>query len=185
MSRLPLPVYEELTPEQQNAFRMIAGQRDGVVNGPFPAWIRMPALCKEIQDVSDILRTNTTLKKTVFEMLTLIVARAFNSGYMWGAHAGFAVELGLPQAVIDDINTGRRPMLEDPEDQLIFDVAYEIAAGRPVPIDIYTKAVEILGYERLTEVATDVGFYLMIACVSNTYDVQPTSGALPLAPHQA
>ena len=180
MSRLPPLVYDELSPEQQNAFQMIAGPRDGVVNGPFPAWVRTPALCKEIQDVSDILRTNTTLKKTIFELITLVVARAFNTGYMCGAHAGFAVKLGLPQAVIDDINSGRRPTLEDPEDQLIFDVAHAIAGGKLLPMELYNKAVEVLGYERLTEVVTDVGFYLMIASVLNTYDVQQTPGTQPL-----
>ena len=178
---MPPLVYEDLSSEQQKAFQLITSPRDGIVDGPFHAWIRTPALCKEIQDVSNILRTNTTLKKSVFELITLIVARAFNTGYMWGAHAGFAIKLGISQEVIDDINAGRRPTLDDPEDQLIFDVAHELAGGKLFPVDIYERAVDVLGYERLTEVATDVGFYLMIASVLNTYDIQPASDAQLLA----
>jgi 4-carboxymuconolactone decarboxylase len=169
-----------LTPEQQKAYQLIAEPRDGVVNGPFPAWIRIPELCISIQAVSDILRTKSNLKPYMFETITLIVARKYNANYMWGAHAGFAVKAGLSQGVVDDINHGRKPVFQDEKDQLIFDVADCLAAGRLLPQDLYGKAVETLGIELLVEVSTDVGFYIMIATVLNTFDVPQTPGALPL-----
>ena len=181
MSRLPPLIYEELTSEQQKAYQMIAGPRDGVVNGPFPAWIRTPELCERIQGVSDILRTKTNLKKYMFEMITLVVARKLNAGYMWGAHSGFAVRDGLPQSIIDDINLGRKPVFEDQSDQVIFDVADYLAASKQLPQDVYDRAAALLGIDLLIEVSTDVGFYIMIATVLNTFNVLPTEGTLPLA----
>lgn len=181
ISRLPITPFEEMTPAQQAAWNMIAGPRDGNVNGPFPAWIRMPELCKEIQDVSDILRTHTTFDKSVFEMIVLITARAFNARYMWSTHCKFALKSGLTQETIDAINASERPVLDDPTVQLIHDVAFEIAHGHLLPMELFKQAEETLGYDRLTEISTDVGFYLMIASVLNTYDVQPMSADYPLA----
>jgi 4-carboxymuconolactone decarboxylase len=181
MSRLPPLVYEELTPDQQKAFQLIAGPRDGVVNGPFPAWIRLPKLCLSIQSVSDILRTQTNLKPCMFEVITLVVARGYNAGYMWGAHAGFAMKHGLPERIVDDINHGRHPAFADPRDQVIFDVAECLAAGKLLPGKLYDNAIELLGVELLIEVSTDVGFYNMIATVLNTFDVEQKPETIPLA----
>lgn len=180
MSRLPPLIYEELSPEQQRAFQLIAGPRDGVVNGPFPAWIRLPELCERIQSVSDILRSKTTLKPYIFETLTIIVARWFNAGYMWGAHAGFAIKCGLPESIVDDINNNRHPVFEDDQDQIIFDVANILVTGKLLPIDIYNRAVEMLGIETLIEVVTDIGFYNMIATVLNTFDVEQKPDTIPM-----
>ena len=177
ISRLPTPAFEEMTPAQQAAWNMIAAPRDGNVNGPFPAWIRMPELCKEIQDVSDILRSNTTFDKAVFEMIVLVTARAFNAKYMFATHCKFALKSGVSRETIDAINEGKRPVFDNEETELVYDVAYEIANGHLLPLEIYNKAVEKFGYNRLTEISTDVGFYLMIASVLNTYDVRPMAGS--------
>lgn len=183
-SRLPELVYENLSPAQQKAYQMIAGPREGVVNGPFPAWIRTPELCTRIQSVSDILRSNTSLKKAMFEIITVVVARAFSANYMWGAHVSFAMRNGIPKEIIDDINSGKRPVFEDKTDQLIYDISYQLAHGKLLDENLYNEAVEKLGYEVLTEIATDVGFYLMIACVLNTYDVTSNPNSIPLASNE-
>jgi len=181
MSRLPPLVYEELTPEQQKAFDAIAGPRDGVVDGPFPAWIRLPELCMSIQGVSDILRSKTNLKLYMFETITLVVARRYSAGYMWGAHAAFALRHGLPESIVDDINNGRRALFDDPQDQVIFDVADALAAGKLLPRDLYDRAVDLLGIELLIEVSSDTGLYGMIATLLNTFDIRQKPGTIPLA----
>lgn len=179
-SRLPELAYSDMTPEQQKAYDLIASTRNGNVNGPFPAWIRNPLLCERIQGVSDVLRSGSTLGKRLFETVTIVVARRKNAAYMWGAHSGFAIKAGLPESIVDDINCGRRPVFETAREQIVFEVADVLACGKLLPIELYEKAVEILGYDVLIEVATDVGFYDMIATVLNTFDVQPLPGSIPL-----
>ena len=179
-SRLPELKYEDMTPEQQKAYDLIGSTRNGNVNGPFPAWIRNPELCFRIQSVSDVLRSNSTLGKQLFEAVTIVVARHMNAKYMWGAHSGFAMKAGLPEQIVDDINSGRKAVFPTEKEQLVYEVADTLAAGQTLPIELYNRAVEVLGYDVLIEVATDVGFYDMIACVLNTFDVQPLPGTLPL-----
>lgn len=178
-SRLPELKYEDMTPDQQKAYDLIRSTRPNV-NGPFPAWIRNPELCFRIQGVSDVLRSNSTLGKRTFEMLVIVVARHKNAKYMWGAHANFAIKAGLPEKIVDDINSGVRPVFDTEKEQIIYDVADTLAASKLLPQDIYDKAVEILGYDVLIEVATDVGFYDMIAMILNTFDVQPLPDTIPL-----
>lgn len=178
-SRLPELKYEDMSPDQQKAYDLIRSTRPNV-NGPFPAWIRNPELCFRIQGVSDVLRTNSTLGKKMFEVITIVVGRHKNAAYMWGAHARFAMNAGLPESIVDDINSGRRATFEDEREQVIYDVADTLAAGKLLPQELYDKAVELLGYDVLIEVATDVGFYDMIAMVLNTFDVQPLPGTIPL-----
>ena len=180
MSRLPSLVYEKLNADQKKAYDLVAGPRNGIVNGPFPAWIRKPDLCISIQKVSDILRTNTNLKKYMFETITLVVARHFDARYMWGAHSGFAIAAGLPKNIVDDINNSRRPAFDDEKDQLIFDISDCLASGQLLPQDLYDKSVELLGIDLLIEISTDVGFYIMIAIVLNTFNICQTPSTLPL-----
>lgn len=179
-SRMPEIAYEDLTAEQKKAYDLIASTRNGNVNGPFPAWIRIPELCFSIQGVSDILRSNTSFDKRIFEMITIVVARHYCAGYMWAAHSRFAIKAGLSEKIVDEINSGIRPQFASFQEQIIFDVADTLAAGKLLPIDTYEDAVDILGYDKLIEVATDVGFYSMIAAVLNTFDVQPTENSIPL-----
>ena len=181
MSRLPPLVYEELNDEQKKLYDVIASTRDGVVSGPQIAKIRIPPLSYLSQAVSDILRSNTSLKKTQFEVLILIVGREFNADYVWGAHDNDARKAGLPEKIIDDINYRRRPAFDDEADEVIYDVGMILAKGQTLPQDLFDKAVKLLGMNKLIEAATDVGYYMSACMTAKTYALKARKGTNSLA----
>ncbi len=177
VNRMKPLIYEELTPEQQALYRHLASTRDGVVAGPFIARLRLPEICQSIQGISDILRTNTNLKRYMFEVITAIVAKQYHADYMWGVHARGAIKAGLDWRIVEDIRLGNHPVFADDQDQIIFDVANHLVKQAHLPQDLFDRAMEHLGLQLLIEVAADVGYYSLAASTVNTYAIPAKSGA--------
>jgi 4-carboxymuconolactone decarboxylase len=181
MVRLQPVVYEELTAEQQKVYDLVCSTRDKTLGGPHLVKIFFPELEIRQQEINNLLRRDTKLKKTQFEMLTLIAARQYNVAYMWGVHERDGVKEGLSQAVMDAINHRKTPVFEDEADKLMYEVASTVVKGEVIPQKLFDRAIEVLGEEHLIEAISDVGYYSSSAITVNTYDITPRPGTPPLA----
>ncbi len=181
MPRLKPLVFEELTPEQQQVYKILGSTRGGIVSGPFIPRIQFPALCLDLQKVNDRIRLHTSFEKADFELIVLLVARRFSSNYVWGVHAVHAAEAGVPQEIIQSINEEQSPSLSSPISSLIFQLANVLTLRQVVPSSLYDQALSVLGMQRLTEIATIVGFYSMAAVTVNTYDIPAKEGTPSLS----
>jgi 4-carboxymuconolactone decarboxylase len=82
-------------------------------------------------------------------------------------------ELGIDAAVIDAINAGERPKLDDPREAAAYEVASELLGGKRLSDDVYAKAEKLFGLETLIHLVTCIGFYSMHSCTANAFDVVP------------
>jgi 4-carboxymuconolactone decarboxylase len=183
MTRIaPIPK-DAMTPEQVRVNEKIAGPRySGPARGPFAVWLRTPEFAEIASDFGLHLRTRTTLPRRLLELVVLITARQWTAQYEWAAHEGFAREAGLPDQVIEDLRTGRRPAFDAPDEALVYDVAMEIQERKGVGDDTYRRATDLLGEQTVIDLLTVIGYYTLLAVVLTGLDVEAPDGSIPLPP---
>jgi 4-carboxymuconolactone decarboxylase len=180
MSRLPDLQVENLTAEQKRIYDEIAGVRHGVVRGPFPIWLRVPAIADRANQLGNVLRANGKLDKRLFELMVLVIARRWSAQYEWYAHARSALEAGLSSETITAIQNRRQPDSLRDDEQVIYEIITELADTGTLTQLTYDRGVAALGLDLFIELITAAGFYTMIALVLNVFDAPVPSGEQPL-----
>ena len=77
----------------------------------------------------------------------------------------------LPAAAVEAMIAGRPTSFADPREQVVYEVASALAAGRPISEALYERAVEALGHERITDVIVLMGYYTAVSLTMNFYAV--------------
>jgi 4-carboxymuconolactone decarboxylase len=76
----PLPV-DKLSSEQKALHDMLAATRNGRVTGPFAVLLYTPAVCDAVNRLTLALRENGHVDKRLYELIVLIVTRAWSAKY--------------------------------------------------------------------------------------------------------
>ncbi|MEZ5234811.1 MAG: carboxymuconolactone decarboxylase family protein [Acidimicrobiia bacterium] len=191
MSRLPAHAPGSLSAERQAVYDAIAGGKrassslglvkaDGSLAGPFNAWVHAPHIGARIQAVGESMRFDLSLPKRLAELAILCVAKEFSAQFEWYAHARLAAQAGLEADIIEAIRTGDRPPLRDELDLVVFAFAVELLGpGHRVPEVLYERAVTLLGVDQVVELVNLIGYYCLVSCVLNAFDVALPDGVRP------
>ena len=118
---------------------------------------------------------DSPLDKRVRQIAIMTVVRFWNSEYPWGIQARLSHELGIDADIIDAINAGERPKLDDSREAAAYEVASELLAEKRLSDELYAKAEKLFGLETLIHLVTCIGFYSMHSCAANAFDVVPQS----------
>lgn len=180
MSRVEPLQEENLTPEQQKLFAEIAGTRKRGVGGPFPIWLRNPAVCAPANALGNALRAYGKLDKRLFELMVLVVARHWTAQYEWQVHEVAAVNAGLGREVIEAIRHRHTPFFSRRDEQVVYNLITELNEQKHVSVQSYEEARVELGLDLLIELVSAAGFYTMVAMMLNTFDVEAPDSARPL-----
>ena len=173
MARIePIPL-DLMTEEQRRANDEIASTRGGgAAKGPFALWLRTPELADKANAFGSYLRRNSNVPQNLVELAVLIVARHYTAQYEWHAHMNSWRELGLDEEVANAIRDRKIPKLKTDEDIIVFQVTTELLENRNVSDGTYESAREILGEQTLLDLVTIIGFYVMVALVLVTFEVE-------------
>ena len=180
MSRLPPIVYEELSAKQKEVYDKIAASEGGVV-GPYAIWLGMPDLCEAFKNLSDFLLNKSSLSQPFLQAVVLMIARKFNTPWLFGHHAKLAGKAGLSQKVIEDINHCRPLTFSDSKEQAVYEAVVVLLNREEIPDAIFDKCIELVGLDPMTEICNIMGQYMMYATVLNAFDLPPEEGAALLA----
>lgn len=172
---------EQLAPEHRAAWDAI-GESRGKVAGPFAALLHSPEVAARAAHLGAYIRFESGLDGRERELAILTVARTFDCRYEWAAHVKEARRVGLGEEAIAAVRERRAPA------GLTADEAQVVAYARQLLIDHRADAAtfgalrERLGVERLVELTATVGYYAMLACTLNAFDVAPppTDEQLPI-----
>lgn len=170
------------SPRGQGGARRMVVRDDGSLTGPFDAWLRTPVVGEHLERVGMALRTDTAMAPPAREIAVLVVARAWSADFEWWVHGLVARGVGVPEAAIEAIGLGRRPVLEDAGWQAAHDVASELVHRRRLEPDTLERAREALGERALVEVVTLVGFYQLVSGLLESFHPPGPSGDLPVVP---
>jgi glutamyl-tRNA synthetase len=126
MTRIAIIDRADMNAEQARVYDA-AKQAGGPVGGPYYAYIRLPKLFEASQNLRGCLAAGP-LSKREQQVVNLVVARYWGARYPWFAQVRGSLAAGIPQSVVDAINTRKAPELPDARERTCYVVANEILA---------------------------------------------------------
>jgi 4-carboxymuconolactone decarboxylase len=176
MTRIPLiQDRADVPPGGEAAWDAIAATR-GHVAGPFRALLHRPELAGRVGHLGALVRFESGLDPVDRELAILAVARGLDCRYEWAAHAPLARRAGVREAAIAAIRDRRA--LDGLTAREAGIVGYTQALFQAHRIDraTFDTVAQRLGVGGLVELTATVGYYAMLACTLNAFEVAPDPG---------
>lgn len=163
------------------AWDRIAESRKSVV-GPFTVLLHSPELAARTAHLGAYVRFESALDPPVRELVILAVARQMDCRFEWAAHVPLARQAGVREDAIAAIRDRRIPAgLTAGEAPIVLYVTQLLGAHR-VDEATFAAVRERLGVPGTVELTATAGYYAMIACALNAFDLTPDAAAEPLPP---
>lgn len=179
MQRLNAPDPATYSPRQKEIHDQIASGPRGGVRGPLAIWLHCPELAAKAQELGRYCRYDTTLDPKLSELAILVTARIFVAEYEWHAHKPHALQAGIDPEVVEAIRKDAIPTFQDPEEQVVYDIAIASHRTRSVDDALYARGVEVLGEQRLVDLVGLLGYYTLISLTLNVFRIPPLDDAAP------
>jgi 4-carboxymuconolactone decarboxylase len=181
MTRINLIPQDQMTGEQKTLHDLISVQRTGGrVAGPFGVMLHAPEICESVADMVTLMLSDTRLPHPLKELVILTIARDYTAQYEWGVHERRAHKFGLDADVIEALRHRREPDFHDQDQRVVYDVTRELLANKKLSDDGYAKAVAAFGEVAVVELIALIGFYIMVAVLLVSFDVDLPDGMVPL-----
>ncbi len=180
MTRVPVVTRENVAEKYRKAFdEVTASVGRPIVKGPAAVMINSPEMSKRAMNLSEFLRKESVLPDKIKELGILMAARANDCQYIWNAHAALARKAGLSNSLVDAIRD-KKPLPKDiPTDEATAAIyGAELLRTHKVSQQTFDAVIKWFGSQGLTELATTMGYYTLMAFNANTFDVD-------VAPDQA
>jgi 4-carboxymuconolactone decarboxylase len=168
-AELPL---DKMTPEQRAAYdHMVDGPR-GRLPGPYKVWVHNPSLALAADPLGmHFTPGKSSLSEREREIAVLVINAKWRSAYPTTAHEKRGKEVGLADGAIAAIVSGLPTSFADAREQVVYDMAMNLAAERLVPQALYDRAVAALGHVGITDVTVLMGYYTAVCLTMNVYGV--------------
>lgn len=175
MTRIKVLKREELNKEQGQVFDALKAA-GSPVGGPYWAYIRNPRLMRACAELSGTLR-DSALSGRERQIAVLVAVRHWNAKYPWAVQVRASQQAGLDQSAIDAINARKAPKLADLREKAAYDVASELVATGNLSEATYAAAEKAFGVESLVALVATVGWFGMVSCTANAFDITPPDDA--------
>ncbi len=176
MTRFEILKREDMSAEQGKVHDENKASGGRLRGGPYWAYIQNPEFMGLHKAMNDYVR-DSSLTKRERQIAVLAVVRYWNAAYPWSVQARLSLTEGVEQEIIDAINAGEVLRLDDPGEQLAYDVACELVAEKGLSEAVYAAAEKQFGLAKLVDVVSCIGFYSMLCCTSNAFDITPPDDA--------
>ncbi len=180
--------YDALTPEQQAYARSILTGPRSSITGPLGVMLVSPTLGDLSQKAMAYARFAgrdgfSTVPPKLNELAILIVAKYWSAEYVWNAHHGYGVRMGLSPAVVEAIRTGTRPPPMDRDVAAVYAFATEFLATRQVSDATLQAAKAVLGGDRgVVDLVGTMGLYQISSMMVRLDETPVGDGAKPFFP---
>lgn len=175
MTRIKVLKREEMNADQGKVYDTIKAS-GAPVAGPYYAYIRNPTLMRAVSELSGVLR-DSPLSGRERQIATLCSVRHWGAKYPWAVQVRNSLQAGLDQATIDAINARKTPKLDNPREKAVYDLAIELLANKGLSEATYANAEKQFGVEQLVAVVATVGWFCMVSCTANAFDITPPDDA--------
>lgn len=161
---------EELGPEGQKVFDAIAQSR-GVVGGPWLALLHSPEMAQRTMHLGSYVRFESTLDHKVLEFTALVAARELECKHEWAAHVNHAQKAGVSLETIRLVHGKKGAESLSSEDAQIVSFVREMIHNHRVSEPTFQAIYARFGEQGMVELTATIGYYAMLACTLNTFDV--------------
>ena len=148
----------------------------GRVSGPFSVLLHSPDLAGRAAHLGAYVRFESTLTPVQRELAILATARAMDCAYEWAYHAPEARKAGVSAETVAAIRDGRGPSALDTEAAEIVEYARQVLTAHRADDATFTALRARLGVAGIVELTATVGYYAMLACTLNAFEVTPAPG---------
>lgn len=179
MTRIAILKREEMNEEQGRVYDE-AKAANAPVGGPYYAYIRNPRLFAAAQQMGKAIGS-FKLTPRERQIAVLTACRFWNAKYPWGAQARNSLRLGVDQATIDAINSGKTPDLSNPREVMAHKLAKELLTNKGLSESTYKEAERLFGNEDLVGLIAAVGQFSMVCCSANAFEITPPAEFQKLA----
>ena len=161
---------EDLKPEDQKIYDAIAQSR-GVVGGPWKGLLHSPQLAHRTMHLGSYVRFESGLDHKIVEFTALVTARELDCKHEWAAHAGHAKEAGISDETIRAVYNKTNVEQFSTEDAQIVSFVREMIHNHRVSESTFQAIYGRFGEKGMVELAGTIGYYAMLACTLNTFDI--------------
>jgi 4-carboxymuconolactone decarboxylase len=161
---------EDLAQEGQKVYDAIAQSR-GVVGGPWRALLHSPELALRTMHLGSYVRFESTLDHKVIEFAALVAARELDCKHEWAAHVNHAQKAGVPLATVRAVHQKKDVEHFSLEDAQILSFVREMIHTHRVSEPTFQAIYGRFGEKGMVELTATIGYYAMLACTLNTFDV--------------
>jgi 4-carboxymuconolactone decarboxylase len=170
MARIPQVERDSATPEQRRVGDLIFGSREEDYQGPSAIVLHLPDLAERFEVLRNRLVREQRLPGPMVNLAALITARFWDSEYTWWKRVDMCRKAGIGQDAIDAVRERRTPTFGDPALAAVHDYARELLETRRVSEETHRRVKEHLDDEQLIELVMVIGFYSMLALVSDAFE---------------
>ncbi|MDP6514550.1 MAG: carboxymuconolactone decarboxylase family protein [SAR202 cluster bacterium] len=173
MPRVPrITERSQVAEEHGEIFDSITSSR-GQVSGPFSVLLNSPEAAGRAAHLGAYLRFDSTLPDDQRELAIITAAREFDCDYEWSAHSGLAQRAGVRDEAIEVVaNRGSVDSLTS-EEATIVSYGRELFQDHRVSDATFEAAKGMFGDQGVTELTATMGYYGMLACALNAFQVDP------------
>jgi 4-carboxymuconolactone decarboxylase len=159
--RFPPMTPDQFSPQQkQFADLLQKSPRNGNVNNPpFKVYFRSPEFGLHAIGMSDYLRWGTGFDARQTELIILLSARNWGSGYIWHAHYALGMKAGLDPKIPAAIAGGKRPEGMKDDEALLYDLVTQTYRDHNISDATYDAAVKKFGEKGVTDAVALAGYY--------------------------
>lgn len=171
--RIPYLTDRESIPESgREHYDSIAESRGRIV-APFAVLLNSPELAGRVAHVGAYVRFEGELSDRDRELAILTTARENECSFEWAAHVPIAEEAGVEQDEIAAIEARSDGEALDTATRELIAFSRELLSTKRVSQATYEPVHDRLGDRGVVELVATIGYYSLIACVLNTFEVLP------------
>ena len=172
MARIPLVDLQSLTPAQQVVCDAIMSDpnRDHVP-APYRLALHCPEFAGILQQMAGLMRFRTSLPRDISQLAIIVTARYWSCEMEWAGHAPRAVKAGVPQAAVEAIRIGQRPVFVQPSQEAAYLYCSELHQTKAVSDATHKQALECFGIQGIIELTGILGYYTTVAMLVKSQDL--------------
>ena len=163
---------EEIPDGYRHNFDLIEESR-GQVSGPFPVLLHSPEVGGRVGHLGTYIRFESRLSGRERELAILTTAREFDCAYEWAVHEPLAREAGVRDEALEVV-ADRRSVDSLPDTEaLVVRYGRTLLRDHEVPEVLFHAVKDRFGIQGITDLTATIGYYGLLACVLNAFDVTP------------
>jgi 4-carboxymuconolactone decarboxylase len=176
MARLPLITNKDQVAEKDRAIVDSIVASRGALQGPFTMFLHCPELAGRLAHLGAFVRFEGSLDMRVRVLAAMTVAREFEAVYVWGAQAGGARRLGVPEATITAIRENHLRGIP-PEDAQIVEATRQLLRRHRIDDAAASALRARFGNDGFIQLTGAIGYYSMLSMTVNACELDAAPGA--------
>lgn len=165
MSRIPLITERSGLDDRRTAvFDAVVESRGSMIR-PYEVLLHAPGMAMPAAELGGQIRYHGVLSDHDRELAILTAGSIANCQFEWDSHVDIARAAGVREEVLDHLRGGEDVL--EPSERVIVGFVRELVASSTVSDATFAEVNAVVGDEGTVELATLVGYYMLLGYVMN------------------